>query len=281
MASAILSVPKNWPEIIYGTAWKKEATLDCVQRAISAGFRAFDTANQLKHYDEELLGAAWFSVGLKRPDIWLQTKFTPINGQDSSNYLPYSPTASLKDQVSSSIKISLKHLRTSYLDAILLHSDMGSQNNLTVWRVFEDFYQQGIIKNLGISNCHDLQTLKSLYSNANIKPMCIQNRFYQTSNYDTQLRKFCKEQNPPIRYQSFWTLTANPHLLHSPLLQKIATANGGTPEQALYHCCLALDIIPLTGTKNTLHMQQDLAVINWPKLDQIDLTAFQNLLLSH
>lgn len=44
--------------MIYGTAWKKDNTADLVTLALKAGFRAFDTAAQPKHYDEHALGEA-------------------------------------------------------------------------------------------------------------------------------------------------------------------------------------------------------------------------------
>src|SRR5436309_9956954 len=46
------------PSFMYGTAWKKEATTRLVQSAVAAGFRAIDTANQLIHYQEALVGDA-------------------------------------------------------------------------------------------------------------------------------------------------------------------------------------------------------------------------------
>jgi diketogulonate reductase-like aldo/keto reductase len=45
-------VPRLW----YGTAWKENATADW-WRALTAGFRAIDTANQRKHH-EAGVGAA-------------------------------------------------------------------------------------------------------------------------------------------------------------------------------------------------------------------------------
>ncbi len=38
------------PRLIYGTAWKKEATTQLVIQAILNGFRGIDTACQPKHY---------------------------------------------------------------------------------------------------------------------------------------------------------------------------------------------------------------------------------------
>ena len=83
------------PEFLYGTAWKEESTQRCVEQAIQAGFRGIDTANQRKHYFEAGVGAALKSVfaqgKINRGDLFLQTKFTSIDGQDSR--LPYDPHA--------------------------------------------------------------------------------------------------------------------------------------------------------------------------------------------
>jgi hypothetical protein len=38
------------PRLIYGTAWKKEATTQLVIKAVLNGFRGIDTACQPKHY---------------------------------------------------------------------------------------------------------------------------------------------------------------------------------------------------------------------------------------
>lgn len=72
--------------ILYGTAWKKEQTSDLVFLALQHGFRAIDTACQPKHYNEAGVGDALLRFydysGVKREDIFLQTKFTSIHGQD-------------------------------------------------------------------------------------------------------------------------------------------------------------------------------------------------------
>src|SRR5262245_39368559 len=110
------------PTFIYGTAWKKEATADLVQTALKAGFTAIDTANQPKHYTEPLVGEALgigAAQGIASDSLVLQTKFTPVNGQD--HRLPYDPKASVSEQVAQSFESSLQHLKTDYLDSYLLH----------------------------------------------------------------------------------------------------------------------------------------------------------------
>jgi diketogulonate reductase-like aldo/keto reductase len=108
--------------IIYGAAWKKADTARLVTLAIQTGFRGIDTACQPKHYDEAGLGtgvAASLKQGLTRADLYLQTKFTSLSGQDPER-IPYDREASLPDQIAQSIAVSLANLQTEYLDCVLL-----------------------------------------------------------------------------------------------------------------------------------------------------------------
>src|SRR5262252_6093591 len=92
------------PPFIYGTAWKEDRTAALVEKALLAGFRAIDAANQRKHYFEAGVGeglAAAYRAGIAlRQDLFLQTKFTYQRGQD--HRLPYDPSAPLAVQVSQS-----------------------------------------------------------------------------------------------------------------------------------------------------------------------------------
>ena len=85
------------------------------------------------------------------------------------------------------------------------------EKTLAVWRVFEEFHFQGKVKYLGISNIYSLDALKHIYETVVIKPKFVQNRFYKQSGYDVGIRAFCTEKG--IKYQSFWTLSANPSIL--------------------------------------------------------------------
>ncbi len=56
-----------------------------------------------------------------RCNIFLQSKFTPINGQDPHGFLPYDPSASLTEQVHQSFKTTLKNLQTHYLGKMIIY----------------------------------------------------------------------------------------------------------------------------------------------------------------
>src|SRR5580692_10905455 len=130
------------PRILYGTAWKKDDTESLVRKAIQQGFRGIDTACQPKHYHEAGVGAAVSALtddrvsndGLARQDLYLQTKFTSLSGQDPTR-IPYDPKAPLAEQVRQSFAVSLRNLATDYLDCLILHSPLpNARQNLEVWQ---------------------------------------------------------------------------------------------------------------------------------------------------
>lgn len=266
------------PPLIYGTAWKKERTAALVELALAQGFVGIDTACQPKHYDEAGVGVgvqASAARGLRRRALYLQTKFTPLSGQDPAR-VPYDPKAGIETQVQQSCVASLENLGTSYLDCLLLHSPLSSlKATLRAWRVFEELVIKGIVSTIGISNCYSSEFLCALFDATTIKPSVVQNRFYEKTNYDRDIRSICKERN--ICYQRFWTLTANPRVLAHESLGAIASRHGMTNEQLFFRCLIHRGIVPLTGTCSVEHMRQDLAILRID-LDEDEVAAVMRLL---
>jgi diketogulonate reductase-like aldo/keto reductase len=266
------------PRIIYGTAWKKADTARLVTKAIQSGFRGIDTACQPKHYDEAAVGAgvaASLKAGLTRADLYLQTKFTSLSGQDPDR-IPYDRAAALPHQVAQSVAVSLKNLQTDYLDCVLLHSPMPTMTQTqSAWRALEAFIDTGHVRQLGISNCYRLDDLESLYEAARIKPAVVQNRFYADTNYDRHIRAYCDQQQ--IIYQSFWTLSANPQLLAHESIGAPAAAHQRTRAQILFRYLTQIGVVPLTGTKSETHMREDLSIFDF-KLSDAEQNAIDESL---
>lgn len=267
------------PKIIYGTAWKKERTSSLVIQAIGEGFRGIDTACQPKHYHEAGVGegiAACINRGLlTRAELYLQTKFTSLNGQDPQR-VPYNPKASLSEQVAQSFQVSLNNLQTTYLDCLVLHSPLANRQQTTeVWQAMEKLVEKGGVKQLGISNCYDLKTLEHLYRAAKNKPAVIQNRFYSDTQYDRSIRDFCRDNK--IIYQSFWTLTANPHILSDNKLQSLATKYKRSTSQVFFRYLTQIGIVPLTGTTSATHIREDLSIFEF-QLNPEECNLIQTLL---
>ena len=262
------SIPAT-PSFIYGTAWKKQATAVLVKTAVKAGFGAIDTANQPRHYEESLVGEALTSLasdGIRRDSLFLQTKFTPLNGHD--HRVPYDPAAMLREQVRQSFESSLRNLKTDYVDSYLLHGPYSypglGEEDWEVWSAIEEIYRSGRARMVGVSNVNALQ-LATLIGQAEIKPMAVQNRCFANRGWDRHVREICKAKG--IVYEGFSLLTANPNVLRHPDVIAIAQRLGVHAEQVIFRFAMQVGMVPLTGTTNLEHMKQDLRVYD------IELTA--------
>ncbi|OCH88108.1 Aldo/keto reductase [Obba rivulosa] len=247
-------------KIIYGTAWKKERTTALVVSAVLNGFRAIDTACQPKHYREDLVGQALRILqdehGIKREHLFIQTKFTPIGGQDSSQPLPYDPAKPLEEQIETSFQRSLANLRTTYLDSLLLHSPLSTiAQTVAAWRVLMALQDSGRVRNIGVSNTYDVAVLEALEQQGGRRAQVVQNRWYEGNQWDPEVWSYCRQSG--IQYQSFWTLSGAPNLLEHPAMQAIAQAKSCTAEQALFRIAQLRGVTPLSGTTNEQHMKED------------------------
>ena len=256
------------PKIIYGTAWKHADTERLVIIAIKQGFRGIDTACQPRHYDEAGVGrgvAACLDQQLTRADLYLQTKFTAVSGQDPAR-IPYDSSAPLPAQVAQSFAASLRNLKTSYLDCLVLHSPFANAGQtLAAWRAMESLVASGGVRQLGISNCYEVDTLAELYEAARVKPAVVQNRFYADTGYDREIRTFCDRQR--MIYQSFWTLSANPQVLAHATIAGLGHKYGRTPAQILFRYLTQSRVVPLTGTRSEAHMREDLEIFDFELTD--------------
>lgn len=267
------------PGFFYGTAWKEEKTQSLVEQALAQGFRAIDTANQRKHYFEDAVGLAIAGAILSgitsRKDLFLQTKYTFQRGQD--HRLPYEPQAPIEEQVAQSFESSLKHLRTDYIDSLILHGpstrDGIQDNDWAAWRSMEAVHASGRVRHLGVSNV-SLTQLKALCAGVTVAPRFVQNRCYASKRWDKDIRDFCATNQ--ITYQGFSLLTANRQILHHPALLEIGKTHRMSISQTIFRFAMDTGMIPLTGTSNADHMAHDLLAHNF-KLTDDETAAIENI----
>lgn len=106
----------------------------CVSDAIEVGYRLIDTAQAYKN--EEGVGRAVANSGISRKDFFLVTKVWISN----AGY----------EKAKQSIDKSLEKLKTDYIDLVLIHQPFGDYYG--TYRLLEEYYEQGIIKSIGVSN---------------------------------------------------------------------------------------------------------------------------------
>jgi len=251
----------TWPTFMYGTAWKKDATSQLVQLAVRSGFTAIDTANQLIHYQESLVGEALLALaknGVKRESLFLQTKFTSTGGQDHRT--PYDASADVTTQVRQSFESSLVHLHTDYLDSYVLHGPTTrrglADEDWETWAAIEEHHRAGKTRFIGVSNV-SAEQLALLCSKAKIKPMVVQNRCYAVRAWDRDVREICRREK--MVYQGFSLLTANGEIFADPKFRAIAERAGVGLAPVVFRFAQQIGMLPLTGTTDEQHMKEDLA----------------------
>lgn len=252
-----------------------------VEQAVDAGFRAIDTANQLKHYDEARVGQALTQLaaqkGIAREQLFLQSKFTSIDGQD--HRLPYDAKAPLAGQVEQSMESSLEHLHTDHLDSYVLHGPFAfgsarlTDDDWEVWNAIERLYEAGKTRVIGVSNFTAPQ-LQQLCDRARIKPMVVQNRCYAITGWDKDVRLICQQNK--IVYQGFSLLTANGREITSDTVRGIAQRIGTSLAQTIFKFAMQVGILPLTGTTDRKHMEEDLRSEQF-ELTPDDVSTIENI----
>lgn len=188
----------------------------------------------------------------------IQTKFTPPSGQNE--HAPYDFDAPVEDKVHQSVQSSLQNFtidgQEAYLDSVVLHSPLDTlDDTIAAWQVLEGYHPHKI-RNLGISNA-TLGIVEALHSRVTVKPAVVQNRFYPDTDYELGLRQFCKAHD--IKFQSFWTIGANPRLAKSQPVADVSRDAGVGAVSAYYALVMGLEgITILDGTTKEAHMREDL-----------------------
>lgn len=107
---------------------------ESVISAINAGYRLIDTAEA--YGNEKFIGNAIKKCGIERNELFITTKL---------NFNHFETEAAIE-----TLNRSFENLQTDYIDLVLLHWGFG--NRYAAWRVLENFYKQGKIRAIGVSN---------------------------------------------------------------------------------------------------------------------------------
>lgn len=122
-----------------------------VYEAIMAGYRLIDTA--ASYQNEEAVGRAIKRSGVPREELFITTKLWV---QDTGY-----------ENTKKAFEKSLKRLQLEYLDLYLIHQPFGDV--FGSWRAMEEFYREGKVKAIGVSNFRD-DRLLDLTLRSEIKP---------------------------------------------------------------------------------------------------------------
>lgn len=131
-----------------------------LESAIESGYRHFDTA--VSYRNEAVVGKAVKESGLDRKEFFLTSKLPT-----KPEYKEYRES---EEAVRRTVEASLEALGGEYIDLYLLHNAWEPLENIAeVWKVLEDYVDQGKLKAIGVSNFNEEQ-LGYLMEHSRIKP---------------------------------------------------------------------------------------------------------------
>jgi len=170
------------PQLGLGTFLVKdgESAYETVKEALNIGYRHIDTAQM--YFNEASVGKAIKDSGIPRSEIFITTKQARHGSLDKMRKQFYE---------------SLDKLGTDYVDLYLIHwPNHDKKVNQQTWALFEELYNKGLCKAIGVSNFMKHHIL-DLYETAKIKPMVNQVELHPGLSQEP-LKKFLDEEGIAI-----------------------------------------------------------------------------------
>ncbi|WP_313511042.1 aldo/keto reductase [Enterococcus sp.] len=252
------------PELGFGT-WQTpngEVAVDSVKKALAAGYRHIDTAQGYKN--EASVGQAIKESGIPREEIFLTTKLW--NGNHSY------------DLVMSSFAESLEKLQTDYVDLFLIHwpnpvafRENWQTANAESWRAFEELYEAGKIKAIGVSNFlpHHLEELKKT---ATVFPM-VNQIFLAPGELQPEVVQYCQAHD--ILLEAYSPLGTG-KIFDVPEMKELAAKYNKTIAQIALRWSLQHGFLPLPKSVTPSRIEENLAVFDF-ELSPEDLQTIDQL----
>ncbi|EGZ19445.1 putative aldehyde reductase [Phytophthora sojae] len=216
-------------------------TYNAVLSALKQGYRHIDTA---QYYQNEAdVGRAIKDSGTPREEVFVTSKlFVQHWGYEKALQ---------------TTKVSNEKLGLGYIDLYLLHAPGDVATRDETWRALEELHEQGILKDIGVSNFSEAH-LEKLLKTAKVKPAVNQVELHPWLTR-TSLVKYCKDNG--ILLEAYSPL-AKAVKLADPTLNEIANEVGATPAQVLVAFSLANDFITLPKSVNPERQKANLEAAN-------------------
>ena len=204
-----------------------------VLAALEDGYRLIDTANA--YVNEKAVGRAMKKSGLKREEIFLETKLWPSFYEDED-----------------AVDKTLERLGTDYIDLLLIHQPAG--NYVAGYRQMEKAYKEGKVRAIGLSNFNQGQ-IEAILSLCEVKPAVLQTEVHPYFQ-ERELKKFLERAGMVI--QAWYPLGhGDKALLEEPLFAELAKKYGKTNAQVILRWHIQAGNIVIPSSKNPAHIKDN------------------------
>ena len=204
-----------------------------VLSALQCGYRLIDTANA--YVNEKAVGRAMKKSGLKREEIFLETKLWP----------------SFYEQADA-VEKTLERLDTDYIDLLLIHQPAG--NYMAGYRLMEKAYKEGKVKAIGLSN-FTVEQIQEILASCEVKPAVLQTEVHPYSQ-EKELKEFLDQEG--IVIQAWYPLGhGDKALIEEPLFDRLGKKYGKSNAQIILRWHIQDGNIVIPGSKNPAHIKDN------------------------
>ena len=215
-----------------------------VLSALQCGYRLIDTANA--YVNEKAVGRAMKRSGLKREEIFLETKLWPsFYEQDDA------------------VDKTLARLDTDYIDLLLIHQPAG--NYIAGYRQMEKAYKEGKVRAIGLSNFNEAQ-IREILEICEVKPSVLQSEVHPYSQ-EKALKQFLAQEGMVI--QAWYPLGhGDKALINEPLFIELAQKYGKSNAQIILRWHIQDGNIVIPGSKNAEHIRDNFDLFDFSLSDE-------------
>lgn len=204
-----------------------------VLAALGDGYRLIDTANA--YVNEKAVGRAMKKSGLKREEIFLETKLWPSFYEQED-----------------AVEKTLQRLDTDYIDLLLIHQPAG--NYVAGYRQMERAYKEGKVKAIGLSNFNQAQ-IEEILGLCEVKPTVLQTEVHPYFQ-ERELKEFLSKEGMVI--QAWYPLGhGDKALLEEPLFTELGKKYGKSNAQIILRWHIQAGNIVIPGSKNPAHIKDN------------------------
>lgn len=207
--------------------------------ALENGFQLIDTANA--YCNEKAVGRAMKNSGVKREDIFLETKLWPYFYEDDD-----------------AVEKTFERLGTDYIDLLLIHQPAG--NYIAGYKQMEKAYKDGKVRAIGLSNFNEEQ-IAEILDICEVKPSVLQTEVHPYFQ-EKKLKDYVKKED--IKIQAWYPLGhGDSNLLNEPIFAKLGEKYGKSSAQIILRWHIQDGNIVIPGSKNTDHIKDNFDIFDF------------------
>ncbi len=242
---------------------------DMVIKAVKAGYRLFDTSDDYR--GEDGIGLAIKQLVednvCSREDLFIQTKVSDNNAYEDEPLkgIYFNPDSkfmkrhSVREVVREKVDISLRELRTDYLDSLLIHYPFPYYY-IDIWKEFIALKKEGKVRYIGVSNFHK-KHIETLYD-ATAQYPDINEVYLSPIATKDNLVSFCKDKGILIHTYSPLMDVSN-NRINGDALKCLTNKYGKSLAQIVLRWNIERGCLPLPKTKNEQRLKENFSVFDF------------------